>query len=332
MKGIVLEVSDDFAVILTDDGQFKRVRVRDKWDVGNEVIINEVNTFSFRKYVAIAAMFLLLVIPIGVFAFMNNTVYTYISVDINPSFELGLNRFDKVVKIVPLNNDAENLFSDLNLRGKKVEDAFYILTQRAIEKGYIKKNDFNEILVTVLKSNKINDSEREKLKEKLVANSQKALKEHLIEAYVDVFGVDKKLKEEAQNLGLSPGKYLLYLESQKKGINITIDEVKNKSIRDLIKEKNITREELLNMMRLINERNGIINKKTEKPVKNEINNIKNENEIKNLRKEDKASETLKNLNEESKQKIKEIIENRKEATKEVIKKIREGWENKKGKN
>ena len=39
-----------------------------------------------------------------------------ISVDVNPSIELGINRFDKVVTVDTFNNDGYHIMSSLNVR------------------------------------------------------------------------------------------------------------------------------------------------------------------------------------------------------------------------
>ena len=77
-----------------------------------------------------------------------NKIVTTITLDINPSIELGLNYKNEVVKIEGLNEDGSNLLKEENFKGDDLNDALEEITELVIEKGYIKEDD-NYIVVNV---------------------------------------------------------------------------------------------------------------------------------------------------------------------------------------
>jgi hypothetical protein len=73
---------------------------------------------------------------------------TYVTVDINPSVELVINKREKVVYVNALNEDAEILLIDLELIGLNVEDAMDLIIEKSIELGFIDV-DSDETIVSV---------------------------------------------------------------------------------------------------------------------------------------------------------------------------------------
>ncbi len=66
--------------------------------------------------------------------------YAMVSIDINPSLELYLNKAGQVLEIKTRNKDAETL-SVKGLIGKPLEEATTSIVAQATEKGFIKSND-----------------------------------------------------------------------------------------------------------------------------------------------------------------------------------------------
>jgi len=78
----------------------------------------------------------------------NEEVVMLVGVDINPSFELSVNRNNNVVKIEALNDDAKTIdVSDL--MDEPVEDVVEELIRRAAQAGFIDVNDLEEDYVVV---------------------------------------------------------------------------------------------------------------------------------------------------------------------------------------
>lgn len=90
---------------------------------------------SIVGFVAMAAC-LVLVICAGLFA-NENRQNSVVSIDINPSIEITVNRKDVVVKAVPLNADAEVVLKDLELENVELNTALNAIVGSLLKNGYM---------------------------------------------------------------------------------------------------------------------------------------------------------------------------------------------------
>jgi len=158
----------------------------------------------------------------------------YVSFDINPSVELVTNMFDKVIKVNPLNEDGIKIIANLDLNNKDIKEAVDLLTQAAIDNGYLKEELQNEILVTVASNNEENGAKTEEELGQVVKEELKG--ENLETTPVNTENINLQRKAEAEKLGISPGKMNLIqkLEAVKPGINY--EEYAKKPVKDIMKE------------------------------------------------------------------------------------------------
>ena len=148
---------------------------------------------------------LLFAIIIGSFMVYNNPS-TYVSIDINPSIMLTVNRFDKVIKVESLNDDAKKLTENMHLYGMDVTDATTKITDKAIELGYIDEQIDNNV---VLISTYCNNTEKQnKLQQQLHQNLNDSFNKKGIGSLI----IDMELTEEdaqkANEYGVSEAKVL----------------------------------------------------------------------------------------------------------------------------
>lgn len=148
-----------------------------------------------------------------------------VSIDINPSLELGINRFDKVISVDGYNDDGKELAASLDIRFEDYEDAIdTILEDEKIV--YLLSND--EILsISVIGPDG-------KQCEKIYSHVESCTDGHE-NAYC--YSIDEKEAEKAHDEGLSYGKYRAFLQLKEIYPSITADEVKDmtmKEINDLI--------------------------------------------------------------------------------------------------
>ena len=108
MRGIVMEIQDGHCVVLKDDGTFEKLPDRG-YQVGQEITVQVIKS-PLLRYGALAAC-LLLVCLSGFGIHLYRTPASYIYLDINPSVRLDLNCFERVIAVVPLNEDAKTLLS-----------------------------------------------------------------------------------------------------------------------------------------------------------------------------------------------------------------------------
>lgn len=149
-KGIVLEKHRKFTIVMTRDGSFQKVKPVRNAEIGSEVsykvfaaktsglLFFQSKKSSSLRYVAIACMIMLLVLPFYFLGGQNKT-YAYVNLDINPSLQIEIDSDLSVVSISPLNDDAKKLIQQLpNYEDKKVEQVIEIIMNKSDALGLIK--------------------------------------------------------------------------------------------------------------------------------------------------------------------------------------------------
>lgn|GEM_PF-2823344 len=191
MKGIVAEVRGNRAIILTQHGEF--VEICNKgYTVGHQITYVQP---SYKKYITIAACFILCLLV----GFSGYSVYSkpvsFVSMDINPSFRFDVNRFNQVIKINALNDEATALLSALNLGSKDVGEVVKQVLLKAEEMGYInEENNKVEINVT---------GDSEKVIEKVEKVTQPYVNQQ-VEVIVEQAGIEEA--NQAKDMNISVGK------------------------------------------------------------------------------------------------------------------------------
>ncbi|MCI8598105.1 MAG: hypothetical protein HFJ10_06645 [Lachnospiraceae bacterium] len=104
----------------------------------------------FKRLAGIAAVFLLLIV--GTFSFQsyqaNFTVDSTVSLDVNPSIEIQINQKEKVLAVIPQNEDARIVVGDMDFKGNTLDVTVNALIGSMLRNGYL--NDLaNSILVSV---------------------------------------------------------------------------------------------------------------------------------------------------------------------------------------
>ena len=214
-KGIVLEVHDDYVTMLTPDGEFLKSRKqRGQLDIGEETIFFPLHMGAeekgklasfFKMKWAIVTLLTATVLILSFYPkYINNQVYAYVSLDVNPSLELGLNKNMKVISIDAFNDEGKLLLPRL---GKwKNEDLSKVssdIMQLIRQDGYL-KSSANVVIASVL-----TDSENLVWKKK-IQNELSSISENIQEDNVIVTTIEttNEKRDEAIKQGISPGKFV----------------------------------------------------------------------------------------------------------------------------
>lgn len=147
------------------------------------------------------------------------TPVSFISVDVNPSVELSLNRLNKVVEAEPKNEDGRAVLADLELSGMDYVEAVETIVNREKSLGYF--DGEAELVVTIA------SSREETLQEAISASPL------CKELGVTCQSVNKELAEAARESGLSMGKYKRYLQIKEVNPDFTVEECADMSMRQL---------------------------------------------------------------------------------------------------
>ena len=172
-----------------------------------------------RRYLLPSAACILFFLIGGYWLYFIPTVR--ISIDINPSLELGVNRFDRIVSVRSFNDDGNDLQDSLDIK--------YLDYSEAVDQ-IIKSDKISSLLaddeVLVIAVIGTDDAQSEQILS--VLQSQTAEQSNTCCYYAHA-----KEAEEAHNAGLSYGKYQAFLELQKLDPDITAEEAQNMTMWEL---------------------------------------------------------------------------------------------------
>lgn len=214
VKGIAIKIFRDYAILMTKDGEFIKVRKPSKpISLGDEIIssLYEGNRYSrMLRYTAVAAVILLLLIPFIYFREAYATV-AYVNLDINPSVELGINRYNKVNNAKALNEDGLKLLKTVSVNGLDIEVALAEIITAAKEDGYIDEENENCINIALIKMNEDLSSVTDSV---IMQYARHAVVNTDVDAIIQVYAADREIREKAIKENISTNTYIEKVQGQ----------------------------------------------------------------------------------------------------------------------
>lgn len=133
-----------------------------------------------------------------------NTVASTISLDVNPSIEIRVNKYEKVLETLALNDDAEVVLGDMDFKGSSLDVAINALIGSMLQNGYLDELA-NSILISVDNQDPALSAA---LQEKLSQEVNALLQTNSFTGSVlsQTVSDDDELKTLAQTYGITPGK------------------------------------------------------------------------------------------------------------------------------
>lgn len=150
MKGIVMESHGKKAAVLLKDGTFRIVR--GKYSVGDAIEYHETNAHSIQRWVAAAAVVLLLGTGGGIWYDANLVAYGEISLDVNPSIIYTVNKRSQVLDVRAGNENASVTVDALTHEGIRfmpVSDAIEMTIGILGTEGYMDTEKEDYVLVNI---------------------------------------------------------------------------------------------------------------------------------------------------------------------------------------
>ncbi|HWI52829.1 MAG TPA: anti-sigma factor domain-containing protein [Symbiobacteriaceae bacterium] len=296
-KGILLEMAGRQAVVLTPQGEFKKVPVPGgNWDIGEEIEYAEVRQQPawLRWGTAAAAAAVLFV---GSFVGWNQVSLAQpvavVTVDINPSLELTLNKVDQVLKAEPKNADGALVLQGVDYKRKPLAEVLAAVTDRAVEEHKLNPADeASAVLVGVAPATKkeLSPAQAERVVEKAktavtnevarVASAQGQAPKTSV-AVLTATGAERK---QAEQEGLSVGKFMLMPEIQAVVPEVTPEEIRKSGPGKVLKDHNISPSEIFSKAEEKNEESHSKPSKDDEkaaPVNGTPGNNHNNNDKKN---------------------------------------------------
>jgi hypothetical protein len=224
-KALVVEINDNNMIVLDNKGRFKKIKNKLNLKVGDEYERNE--GLAMKKGI-VFAMTCVLLAGVGGYGYSYAAPKDYLTLDINPSVKLTTNRYDKVIKAEALNSDGETISKELKIKNKNVKEAIKLLVESAVDNGYIAKDDENAVMLASTSDEILDEAENgvdEGLKEEEIENTE-IIKEN----------INKERFDEAERLGISPGKVNLIQKLQAVLPEANLDDYANSSVKDIMKK------------------------------------------------------------------------------------------------
>lgn len=256
-------------MVLTGDGEFRRVPLdRPGRNIGEEIalppaVIGRPLRFLSLAAFAAAAVLLLALIPSLLRGALTGTdelarshgqrvVLAYVTVDINPSIELGVDDAGRVVTARAVNADGEALLRDVNYAERPLDEVLDYLAGAAMRRGYLAAGRENAVVIAAVPAGE-GRSVPVAVKRKVAEGERRVrrlMREERLPAEVGVIEAPgRRIREEAAAAGLSVGKYLIYLEMRNAGITVTTEELREAPLGRLIKEKGLRPGEVIEKAR-----------------------------------------------------------------------------------
>lgn len=190
--------------------------------------INKKKTFKIQKAIAVLACVAFILFTSAFSYNLYFTVSAIVDIDVNPSIELSINRFDRVVGTYAYNNDGERILNNAKIKNKSYKDAIGILITDMTQMGYLENTElFTASLQT--DDNKKENTLLAILKD--LINLE--LETQNIAVEQDIFEIDAEIKSCSHEENITPAKYLAVLELQAVDPNANFDNCRNNSVGEI---------------------------------------------------------------------------------------------------
>lgn len=178
----------------------------------------KVKKSGYRYWIPAAACFVFLILG-GRWLYFTPTAE--ISIDINPSLELGINRFDRVISVESYNDDGQELADSLDIRYLNYADAVQQVVQNEMVTALLSDDEIMEI--GVIGSD---DTQSARILSEIETCTEEDANTYCYSAHSDE-------AEEAHEMGLSCGRYRAFQQLQALDSTITAEEVRNMTMREI---------------------------------------------------------------------------------------------------
>jgi len=242
-KAILLEMEGGRAVVLTPQGEFRRIPVPPgTWEIGDEVTLQQTRPaipwFRWRwAPSAVAAVLLVLLMPLGYQSWALAQPFAIITLDINPSVQLTVNERDEVIKVEGLNSDGNAIVSGVDWKRHPVGEVLETLTAKAVEAGKLNPADAESVvLVAVAPANhkELTTTQSEKLvaatRQGVDSALAKEARKKNVEAktQVAVLKATAAERDDASKEGLDVGKSVLKKELEARKPELKAEQIKKR--------------------------------------------------------------------------------------------------------
>lgn len=161
----------------------------------------------------------------------NHRVDAVVSLDVNPSVEIQVNRKDRVMKVIPLNEDGKIIVGEMDFSGSDLDVAVNALIGSMLQNGYLSELA-NSILISVDNENSARGAA---LQQHLTAEVNRLLQTENFTGAVlsQTVTPNEELKKQAEQYGITKGKAQLIAEVMAGNPLYTFDDLAPLTINEL---------------------------------------------------------------------------------------------------
>lgn len=195
---------DHLDAVLSDCGDAQK---------GNVIMMTTTKnkTWTTKLIAAAACLCLLIGGAIGLQSYrVNHTVDAVVSLDVNPSVEIQVNKKDRVMAVNPLNEDGRTIVGEMDFSGSSLDVAVNALIGSMLQNGYLNELA-NSILISVDNDDPVRGAA---LQQRLTEEVNKLLQTDTFTGAVlsQTVSKDEELRQMAEQYGITQGKAQLIRE------------------------------------------------------------------------------------------------------------------------
>ncbi len=235
MKTVIVEIKKNNAAALTDDGCVIKVKDRN-YAIGEVIKVGKLQKINKPKFAIIATCAAALAIVFGISTWVYFTPYTYVSLDVNPSVEFEVNRFDRVLSVTAVNDDGSEILQDIDVNNMTIDEALKTTVNEIEQEGYFDGQDPGGIMISTSSEN---EEQAQSLAKELENTAEEVITDNGESIEIEAVSVGLQRVREAHALGTTPGKLNLVKEMQNcldEPSDIDFDEWLNKPVQDIMRE------------------------------------------------------------------------------------------------
>lgn len=225
-KGTIIKVHNNRAVIMTDRCEFKEISLKSPALAGDTITYSDEDlryyTTSYSKIPALVASVLLcclLVASLLYKPFLGGT-YAFISFDINPSFELSVDRSNQVISARSFNQDGQFLLDQTKVTSNPLNQAISQIIRQDCQDGHLDANKMHYIAVSLYFPDDIYD---QGFLDNLDTLITKELNDNNLTASIFYFNIDKQTYDKALQDNVSPSRLILWEAAQRSGFRYDLN-------------------------------------------------------------------------------------------------------------
>lgn len=247
LRGTVFKIKPRSLIVATKEFEFKEVSKHQEAQPGQEITFKysdiiqsaaQPRRHKKKTILAMIASFLLIsMVAAGMFRnFLMTDIYAYISMDINPSIELAVNKYMKVSQAEAKDAGAEEILQHTSLSGLEINQAVSAVLKACTTLGYIDHTTSDIMITTTI--NPTNKSQaREKtnnwtkdLEKRIILGTEQELQEKSQNVNVYIVDIEPEERTQALNHEVSAGRYYLWHKAKEQNPGLSLNKINTQSI------------------------------------------------------------------------------------------------------